>query len=354
MRKMKKILAWLTVLTVNVSMMPMPTVAAATATDASAASNEETTTSDATKEATQAQETAEKAVESATKAAATTAAKKVTTETKKAESKSKSAASTQSLQDTIEEGIVKDRDQTKIDVSDYDASKAEVKKATNKVLKDNRLSKLTDVTYDTNSEGKVETVNVETDTTYLMAVDELEAINDAASDEDKASEATMEKVEKSYAELQSYYESQPEYFGIAVPYFTSKDAKEGPISALLSVADIPRAAIGVEGGVTIDQVQQLVDGFNQALPGLVQVHGDELLAARKQALSHIKDGMTTAEKLLVLNDWLGNYSNFDMADIMKNQKKDSSSEDTSKQAVEAKVQKAADDPFAELYKSTAF
>lgn len=354
MRKMKKILAWLTVLTVNVSMMPMPTVAAATATDASTASNEETTTSDATKEATQAQEVAKKAVESATKAAATTAAKKVTTEAKKAGSKSKSAASTQSLQDTIEEGIVKDRDQTKIDVSDYDASKAEVKKATNKVLKDNSLSKLTDVTYDTNSEGKVETVNVETDVTYLMAVDELEAINDAASDEDKASEATMEEVEESYAELQSYYESQPEYFGIAVPYFTSKDAKEGPISALLSVADIPRAAIGVEGGVTIDQVQQLVDGFKQALPGLVQVHGDELLAARKQALSHIKDGMTTAEKLLVLNDWLGNYSNFDMADIMKNQKKDSSSEDTSKQAVEAKVQKAAADPFAELYKSTAF
>lgn len=307
-----------------------------------------------TKEATQAQEVAKKAVESATKAAATTTAKKVTTETKKAESKSKSVASTQSLQDTIEEGIVKDRDQTKIDVSDYDASKAEVKKATNKVLKDNSLSKLTDVTYDTNSEGKVETVNVETDATYLMAVDELEAINDAASDEDKASETTMEEVEKSYAELQSYYESQPEYFGIAVPYFTSKDAKEGPISALLSVADIPRAAIGVEGGVTIDNVQQLVDGFKQALPGLIQVHGDELLAARKQALSHIKDGMTTAEKLLVLNDWLGNYSNFDMADIMKNQKKDSSSEDTSKQAVEAKVQKAADDPFAELYKSTAF
>lgn len=351
---MRKILAWLTVLTVNVSMMPMPTVAAATATDASTASNEETTTSDATKEATQAQEVAKKAVESATKAAATTTAKKVTTETKKTESKSKSVASTQSLQDTIEEGIVKDRDQTKIDVSDYDASKAEVKKATNKVLKDNSLSKLTDVTYDTNSEGKVETVNVETDATYLMAVDELEAINDAASDEDKASETTMEEVEKSYAELQSYYESQPEYFGIAVPYFTSKDAKEGPISALLSVADIPRAAIGVEGGVTIDNVQQLVDGFKQALPGLIQVHGDELLAARKQALSHIKDGMTTAEKLLVLNDWLGNYSNFDMADIMKNQKKDSSSEDTSKQAVEAKVQKAADDPFAELYKSTAF
>lgn len=319
MRKMKKILAWLTVLTVNVSMMPMPTVAAATATDtdASTTASEETTTSDAVKEATQAQEAAAKAVDSATKAAATTAAKKATTETKKStESKAKSAASTQSLQDTIKEGIT-DTDQTKIDVSAYDASKSEVKKATNKVLKANNLSKLTDVAYETNSEGKVESVNVETDATYLKAVDELEAINDAASDEDKASEVTMEQVEASYAELQTYYESQPDYFGIAVPYFTSKDAKEGPISALLSVADIPRAAIGVEGGVTIAQVQQLVDGFKQALPGLVQAHGDELLAAKKQALSHIKDDMTPAEKLLVLNDWLGNYTNFDMSSIMK-------------------------------------
>ena len=353
MRKIKKILAWLTVLTVNVSMMPMPTVAAATATDTDASSASSETT-DASKEATQAQEAAAKAVDSATKAAATTAAKKATTETKKStESKAKSAASTQSLQDTIKEGIT-DTDQTKIDVSAYDASKSEVKKATNKVLKANNLSKLTDVAYETNSEGKVESVNVETDATYLKAVDELEAINDASSDEDKASEVTMEQVEASYAELQTYYESQPDYFGIAVPYFTSKDAKEGPISALLSVADIPRAAIGVEGGVTIAQVQQLVDGFKQALPGLVQAHGQELLDARDKALDQIKEGMTPAEKLMVLNDWLGNYSNFDMADIMKNQKKNASSEDTSKQAIEAKVQKATADPFAELYKSTAF
>ena len=354
MRKIKKILAWLTVLTVNVSMMPMPTVAAATATDTDTSNASSETTTDAAKEATKAQEAAAKAVDSATKAAATTAAKKATTETKKStDSKAKSAASTQSLQDTIEDGIIKDRDQTKIDVSSYDASKSEVKKATNKVLKDNNLSKLTDVTYDTNSEGKVESVNVETDATYLQAVDELEAINDAASDEDKASEVTMEQVEASYAELQSYYESQPDYFGIAVPYFTSKDAKEGPITALLSVADIPRAAIGVEGGVTIAQVKELVDGFNQALPMIVKYYGDALLAAKDQALAQIKDDMTPAEKLLVLNDWLGNYSNFDMADIMKEQKKDSDSS-ASTEDVDAKVQAAADDPFASLNKSTAF
>ena len=61
-------------------------------------------------------------------------AKKVTTETKKAGSKSNLAASTQSLQDRLKKESSKIDQKTKIDVSDYDASKAEV---TNKVLKDN-------------------------------------------------------------------------------------------------------------------------------------------------------------------------------------------------------------------------
>lgn len=180
MRKMKKILAWLTVLTVNVSMMPMPTVAAATAADASTASNEETTTSDATKEATQAQEVAKKAVEKASKTATTTAAKKTTKETKKATSTKKSQ-SDQSLENTIEEGIFTDRDQTKIDVSDYDASKSEVKSATKEVLKDNNASKLVNVIYDTNAEGKVETLNVETDPTYATAMNEIDEINEKSA-----------------------------------------------------------------------------------------------------------------------------------------------------------------------------
>lgn len=194
MRKMKKILAWLTVLTVNVSMMPMPTVAAATATDtdASTASSEETTTSDATKEATQAQEAAAKAVEKASKAATTTAAKKTTTETKKA-TNTKKSRSEQSLENTIEEGIFKDRDQTKIDVSDYDASKSEVKSATKEVLKDNDASKVVDVTYDTGSDGKVENVNVNIDPVAMQAMDELDEIN-----EKTGAKATDEQLQKAY------------------------------------------------------------------------------------------------------------------------------------------------------------
>lgn len=260
MRKMKKILAWLTVLTVNVSMMPMPTVAAATATDASTASNEETTTSDATKEATQAQEVAKKAVEKASKTATTTAAKKTTKETKKATSTKKSQ-SDQSLENTIEEGIFTDRDQTKIDVSDYDASKSEVKSATKEVLKDNNASKLVNVIYDTNAEGKVETLNVETDPTYATAMNEIDEINEKSAR--KATDEELQDAYSAYGALQNYYESKQEYFGIAAPYFSSKDS-EGPIRALLSVADIEFDDIGtITDGSSKDNSVKTVTGLIQ-------------------------------------------------------------------------------------------
>lgn len=344
MRKMKKILAWLTVLTVNVSMMPMPTVAAATATDASTASNEETTTSDATKEATQAQEVAKKAVEKASKTVTTTAAKKTTKETKKATSTKKSQ-SDQSLENTIEEGIFTDRDQTKIDVSDYDASKSEVKSATKEVLKDNNASKLVNVIYDTNAEGKVETLNVETDPTYATAMNEIDEINEKSAR--KATDEELQDAYRAYGALQNYYESKQEYFGIAAPYFSSKDS-EGPIRALLSVADIEFDDIGtITDGSSKDNsvktVTGLIQGYYYALTemtdeagtytqshekgSMYDTYGKKLLEVRDQALEVVKGKTTTAEKLLALNDWLGNYANFDMGYINNQMKEDLGKED---------------------------
>lgn len=344
MRKMKKILAWLTVLTVNVSMMPMPTVAAATATDASTASNEETTTSDATKEATQAQEVAKKAVEKASKTATTTAAKKTTKETKKATSTKKSQ-SDQSLENTIEEGIFTDRDQTKIDVSNYDASKSEVKSATKEVLKDNNASKLVNVIYDTNAEGKVETLNVETDPTYATAMNEIDEINEKSAR--KATDEELQDAYSAYGALQNYYESKQEYFGIAAPYFSSKDS-EGPIRALLSVADIEFDDIGtITDGSSKDNsvktVTGLIQGYYYALTemtdeagtytqshekgSMYDTYGKKLLEVRDQALEVVKGKTTTAEKLLALNDWLGNYANFDMGYINNQMKEDLGKED---------------------------
>ena len=344
MRKMKKILAWLTVLTVNVSMMPMPTVAAATDTDASTASSEETTTSDATKEATQAQEAAAKAVEKASKAAATTAAKKTTTATKKTTSTKKSK-SAQSLQNTIEEGIFQNREQTQIDVSDYDASKSEVKKATKEVLKDNDASKLVDVTYNTDVDGNVESVNVNTDPTYMTAMDELDEINEATGS--KATDEEMQQCYGVYGMLQTYYEKHQEYFGIATPYFTSKDSEGSPIRALLAVMNVEYdddkkefydTSSDEKKTVTVDYVKNLIGGFYQALVqmtdkdgeytddhkkgALYDQYGAKLLEVRKEALKVVKGKATTAEKLLALNDWLGNYATFDMGYINNQMKND--------------------------------
>lgn len=346
MRKMKKILAWLTVLTVNVSMMPMPTVAAATATDtdASTASSEETTTSDAAKEATQAQEAAAKAVEKASKAAATTAAKKTTTATKKTTSTKKSK-SAQSLQNTIEEGIFQNREQTQIDVSDYDASKSEVKKATKEVLKDNDASKLVDVTYNTGVDGNVESVNVNTDPTYMTAMDELDEINEATGS--KATDEEMQQCYGIYGMLQTYYEKHQEYFGIATPYFTSKDSEGSPIRALLAVMNVEYdddkkefydTSSDEKKTVTVDYVKNLIGGFYQALVqmtdkdgeytddhkkgALYDQYGAKLLEVREEALKVVKGKATTAEKLLALNDWLGNYATFDMGYINNQMKND--------------------------------
>lgn len=334
MRKMKKILAWLTVLTVNVSMMPMPTVAAATATDTdTSATSEESAASEATKEASKAQEAAAKAVKEASKAATTTAAKKTTTVTKK--TTTKKSKSEQSLEDTIKEGIFQDRDQTKIDVASYDASKSQVKKATKDVLKDNNASTLVDVTYDTNAEGKVKSVNIQTDPTFMTAMDEIDELNEENGG--KATEEELQDAYNTYAGLQMYYEAKPEYFGIATPYFTAKDS-EGPIRAILSVADIDFDDIGTSEKNSVETVTGLIQGYyyiltemtdedgtytqNHEKGSMYDQYGAQLLKVREQALKVVEGKKTTAEKLLALNDWLGNYATFDMGYINNQMKED--------------------------------
>ena len=249
------------------------------------------------------------------------------------------------MENTIEEGIFTDRDQTKIDVSDYDASKSEVKSATKEVLKDNNASKLVNVIYDTNAEGKVETLNVETDPTYATAMNEIDEINEKSAR--KATDEELQDAYSAYGALQNYYESKQEYFGIAAPYFSSKDS-EGPIRALLSVADIEFDDIGtITDGSSKDNsvktVTGLIQGYYYALTemtdeagtytqshekgSMYDTYGKKLLEVRDQALEVVKGKTTTAEKLLALNDWLGNYANFDMGYINNQMKEDLGKED---------------------------
>ena len=60
---------------------------------------------------------------------------------------------------------------------------------------------------------------------------------------------------------------------------------------------------------------------------MYDTYGKKLLEVRDQALEVVKGKTTTAEKLLALNDWLGNYANFDMGYINNQMKEDLGKED---------------------------
>ena len=256
------------------------------------------------------------------------------------------------LKDVIKNLIFHDRGTNQVSL-DSTVNKDEVTNATDEVLEENQANDLVSVTYNTDQDNNVSTMSVERDDTLTTAMDELDTINEQS--DEPVDETTMETVYAHYAELQSYYEANPDYFGIACPYFTSKDTEASPIGSLLSIAGISQEAI--DGGyVSATDVDSLVQGFNQALPAYVANMGSTLLAQKDKALAQIDDAMTPLEKLLVLNDWLGDTCNFDMTAIMDQQDDGSTTESTteiqSSEDVDAAVAETQEKDT--LLQSTAF
>ena len=252
-------------------------------------------------------------------ATTTTAYEKVEAEKKAAQPKAGSAEA------AIQEALYTNTDE--VDLSGYNLTERKAEKLTDKSLGENKDTNLVDVTYETNEAGKVTSVNVEKDDTYATALDEIATY---AEEDNGKSEATQESVGESYMKLQTFYEENPDYFGIAAPYFTSK-ATTNPIAALLSILqqqwsnDDSSAA-----SPDLKTIQMVVDGYYQTLQLSVAYLGDDLIKAKDEALKQLDDGMTKEEKLLVLNDWLGNYCTFDMSQIQKNNEQSNS--ETAQQA----------------------
>lgn len=252
-------------------------------------------------------------------ATTTTAYEKVEAEKKAAQPKAGSAEA------AIQEALYTNTDE--VDLSGYNLTERKAEKLTDKSLGENKDTNLVDVTYETNEAGKVTSVNVEKDDTYATALDEIATY---AEEDNGKSETTQESVGESYMKLQTFYEENPDYFGIAAPYFTSK-ATTNPIAALLSILqqqwsnDDSSAA-----SPDLETIQMVVDGYYQTLQLSVAYLGDDLIKAKDEALKQLDDGMTKEEKLLVLNDWLGNYCTFDMSQIQKNNEQSNS--ETAQQA----------------------
>lgn len=252
-------------------------------------------------------------------ATTTTAYEKVEAEKKAAQPKAGSAEA------AIQEALYTNTDE--VDLSKYNLTERKAEKLTDKSLGENKDTNLVDVTYETNEAGKVTSVNVEKDDTYATALDEIATY---AEEDNGKSEATQESVGESYMRLQTFYEENPDYFGIAAPYFTSK-ATTNPIAALLSI--LQRQWSNDDSSAAspdLETIQMVVDGYYKTLTLSVQVLGNDLLAAKDEALKQLDDSMTKEEKLLVLNDWLGNYCTFDMSQIQKNNEQSNS--ETAQQA----------------------
>lgn len=275
-----------------------PAVDAAAQAEEIAAEAEEAVEADSSESTTEA-----KSEEATTKEASSKSTKKAV---KKANSEEKDA------KEAIQDGIFKDRDQTTVDLSDYNLSKKEAKSLTNDVLEDSNADTLVTTTFETDDDGNVTTMEIEMDPELELAYDQLDAANENADDSD--SEYTIEAVYAAYAEYQEFIDSNPKYFGLTVPYNTQKDAV-GTINSMLTLASINPDYVAA-GVVPADDLMGMVQLFHQGNQMAVQNMGEDLLKAKDEALKCLDDDMSDIEKLLTLNDWLADHCTFDMAYIM--------------------------------------
>ena len=274
-------------------------------------------------------------------ATTTTAYEKVEAEKKAAQPKAGSAEA------AIQEALYTNTDE--VDLSKYNLTERKAEKLTDKSLGENKDTNLVDVTYETDANGKVTTMSVEKDDTYAYALEEIDELAADDAGEDDGSGKTKTEVGQAYKDLMAFYESpdNQEYLGIATPYFTSKDSKGGPVSSLLSLMQQkiykegdPEEENPANAKVTYKAMYDVIQGYQTTLQYGIQLFGQQLLAARDEALAQIDDSMTREQKLLVLNDWLGKYCTFDMGAIQKEQDKKNDTE-TTEEAIQAMGETAA-------------
>ena len=274
-------------------------------------------------------------------ATTTTAYEKVEAEKKAAQPKAGSAEA------AIQEALYTNTDE--VDLSKYNLTERKAEKLTDKSLGENKDTNLVDVTYETDANGKVTTMSVEKDDTYAYALEEIDELAADDAGEDDGSGKTKTEVGQAYKDLMAFYESpdNQEYLGIATPYFTSKDSKGGPVSSLLSLMQQkiykegdPEEENPANAKVTYKDMYDVIQGYQTTLQYGIQLFGQQLLAARDEALAQIDDSMTREQKLLVLNDWLGKYCTFDMGAIQEEQDKKNDTE-TTEEAIQAMGESAA-------------
>ena len=119
-----------------------------------------------------------------------------------------------------------------------------------------------------------------------------------------------------YSQYLQLYEANADIFGVQVPYNTTRDTNASPIGSLLDVAGIPEQ-YAQAGYIGYDVLSGIIQLYLLGTQFAVSEYADEIRAARDEALDAIKDATTDMQEYLLLNAWLADNCQFNMAYIME-------------------------------------
>lgn len=208
---------------------------------------------------------------------------------------------------------------TVVDLSPYGITGREMNTLSAETLEENNMTNFAEVNYNTAADGTVTTMSADVDPAMAAAFAEV----DEVAEDSGETVHTAEDIKQLYAAYQQFKVENVDYFGVNVPYDTEKDIAS-PLGAMLDMASLDANTMAyIEAGYVsaddIEGVYGMVQLFYIGAQLAVNMYGDQLLAAKNDALSQLTDDMSDTEKLLVLNDWLANWSSFAMEYIMRDE-----------------------------------
>lgn len=214
----------------------------------------------------------------------------------------------------IKDAIFNDYNST-TDLSRYGISAGEMDSLVAEILGEKNMTEAVDVTYDTDDEGNVTTTEVEMDPMVTLAAEELAENAQVYG----LSEEQSQELLGMYSQYLQLYEANADVFGVQVPYNTTRDTNANPIGSLLDVAGVPAdaAQAGYVGYDVLSGIIQLYILGTQFAVDEENGFKDEIIAGRNEALEAIKDADSDMQEYLILNDWLADNCQFNMAYIME-------------------------------------
>lgn len=121
---------------------------------------------------------------------------------------------------------------------------------------------------------------------------------------------TSERLKIHYAEMVEFNDAYPQYFGVAVPFWTSKNTEATPLDAI-------KTLINQAGNyVPNKDMDQAVEGLTWAFISYVMSYGQILDMMMDEAMAILTNDMTDIQKMLVLHDWLAKNATFDMQSLI--------------------------------------